>query len=393
MGNRVLGDILLERTNIIEVIIIAFFLAFGVNLVSGNLSELGIEALTTFWLGIFICVFVLVYMCAKLMWQKTKHKRISGFIVYDEKENKIVNVPRYPVSEEIHECIEAAFHENTALRVLWENEPLGNMYKIHENTERDQEGLPIIKIGSRLSKEIVREALEYCLLTLMDTTLTDYFNEVNFDNKKLKVFSREEIPGSILKNRFLDLFSKAMEERPLFVEQTLCQSKDGRKPPGKVVASYHVVDGVKCKFELFELTLPEGSKMIRNSDNTIEIRTNRFTIEVDVKFDGMGALLPRGFKNHYLKIDNRIRTFSFDVDIKVKFKFGTLFSFGSWVYYKWIDLLLEKVEEEMSAEKFFTKIDWEKAYTILYCLENDIKTIRKMADMEKQEIAATTNDR
>lgn len=68
------------------------------------------------------------------------------------------------------------------------------------------------------SAELLAEAVEYLVLDKISTHLTDYFNEESFAEQNLKVYRREDVPDILLRNRFLETFSRPTEQRPAFMD-------------------------------------------------------------------------------------------------------------------------------------------------------------------------------
>ena len=131
-------------------------------------------------------------------------------------------------------------------------------------------------------------------------------------------------------------------------------------------------------YDSFDLILPEGSDIRRPQPNTVEIKTARMTLSIETDFKGYSSNLPRGFATFYLGItesendDYFLKFMDLNVHsrIGVSFNFGALFSATGWEYYRWVDSFLSELESDLSAESFFSSMNWESVYTIVMALRN-----------------------
>lgn len=352
-GNGFLSEILSGRTNLIEVLIVVIFAALGINLVTdGIILHTGLTPLASVILGVFLCLISIFYFVARVFGRRTRFRCYEGFFIYHKKNNEVIPVPRYDFSEDLSEYLKAAFFENKALKSIWEKEPLSDWS-------------PQKKLRTF---NLVREATEYFVLSKLSTHLADYFNDVQFREENLREFQRNDVPDVLLKNRFLELFSKAMEDRPPFVDESFDEKDDG-----KTVAAY--IDG--AIYERFDLVLPKESVVHRVGENKVAIETKRFIINITVRFDGENAYIPFDFEKHYLSVDDPIEDiieFCFYVDVQVLFKFGALLSRTGWEYYQWIDSFLEVLDKSLSQSTFFESIGWNTTMTVIRCLTAKPKT-------------------
>jgi hypothetical protein len=213
--------------------------------------------------------------------------------------------------------------------------------------------------------DLICEATEYYVLNELSVHLTDYFNDEKFKEENLREFNRNDVPEVLLRNRFMELFSKPMEERPHFVDQSF-----EKKTMGETVAAF----SRGAIFEKFELILPKKSIVRRLGDNRIQIETERFLIDIVIDFNGTNVNLPRGFEEYYLLLKDwqNIDTFGIYVDIQVSFKFGKLLSRTDWKYYQWVDSFLEKLDKRLSENTFFKTIGWDFAVTLIDCMKGSL---------------------
>ena len=72
----------------------------------------------------------MLYLAVRLFGRRVESRIYEAFIIYNEKKNQIISVPRYAFSEGICRYIRGAFAENPALRTLWEKEPLKGLFSV-----------------------------------------------------------------------------------------------------------------------------------------------------------------------------------------------------------------------------------------------------------------------
>jgi len=190
--------------------------------------------------------------------------------------------------------------------------------------------------------------------------------DANFSKDNLTTFERKNIPQILFENIFLELFSKPMEQRPAFVDNTLKDKKN--KSYEKVIAFYK--DGFM--FDDFELTLPKGSKIKREKINEIKIETPRIDLTFKIDFRGFNTVLPIDFKQYYLGIDERkeITYYSINIYCDINFKLKTFITSSGWAYYTWIDTFIEELDKGISQKRFLEKINWKTASTMIRVLKN-----------------------
>lgn len=251
-------------------------------------------------------------------------------------------MPGYEFSEEIHSYIKSAFGENPALKNIWKKEP---------------------DISKQKSAQLVLEAVQYFLLSRLSTHLIDYFAAEEFKKANLKKYERKDIPEILLNNRFLELFSRPMEERPAFMDDD--NHEDSEEPDDIVYAS-----GLKgAIYDRFELVLPQKSSIRKLENNKIEIETENLKISMVVQFEGFNSQLPMMFEEYYLGINdsNEYSVYQLDIGIDVQMKLKSVFSSVGREYYQWVESYLDIIEEEVSKDAFFERINWENVRVILQC--------------------------
>lgn len=365
--NGPLSDLLFKRTNVAELILVAVFVAFGVSIVAGSITVVkGFQPRNGIIIGTIIFTIAFIYILLRTYSQRNRKRTYKGFLIYHKPSNKLVEVERYSFGEDICDYLDSAFQENSALNKMWEQDRLESFYTY------DKKKKTLVKKDLK-SVQLIIEATEYFVLSKLSTHLTDYFNKSEFKQDDLYTFERHELPDVLLSNKFLELFSKAMEERPCFAND-LPQSSEEH---GKVVMAFGK-NG--ARYEEFNLVLPKGSLVRRKDKNKIEIETNRFKINLYVKFDGAGTIIPRGFEKYYLATSVRdTHAYKVILSVSIHFKLRSLLSMKGWEYYKWVDSFLNKLDMDISQDTFFEQVNWNSIYTAILCFENINRAMKNVA--------------
>ncbi len=347
------SNFLLSRSKVFEFILVAIILSVGISIGSSSIAMLkGFEPVFGLYFGGVICILSLLYISKKIFFKRKEYYSYKGFFILDEIENRIVNIPEYDLSENIFSYFNNALLENKDMEYLWNNKKLN----LQEN----------LKEPEPHSMDIIREAFEYYLLDKLSTHLTDYFSYPLQKEKNITVFQREDIPEILMKNRFLDLFSKPMKERAIFQEII-------EKVEGETEEDWYILDVDGGSYRKFNLVLPSKSKVFRTNENEIEIITHKFDIKMKINFDGCNTVLPTGFYEHYLSIygfENYLANVAYSVEFifQINFKIGSFFSTFGWEDYNWIDSFLNSFDKSVTEESFFDKINWSTTSTLLKCL-------------------------
>ena len=79
-----LTDLLLKRARLVELILVAIILTFGVNLAANSFTSIGISV-GKLLIGIALCVVAVLILLISLFKIDRKKISIEGFIIYDEK--------------------------------------------------------------------------------------------------------------------------------------------------------------------------------------------------------------------------------------------------------------------------------------------------------------------
>ena len=351
--NGFLAEIVSTRANLIEVFLVAVFLALGVGFVTTSLPiVIPASPKQSLTLGIILCIVSIFYFLIRSISGRTKSMSYKALFTYDIKGNKPVQIPRYPFSQFLLMNLYFAFSENEALKTIWDKEPLSNFSAQNEEKQVDTK-----QYGST---KLICEATEYLVLEWLMWHLLDHFDDEKFRKKNLKEFTRNDISEVLLSNRFLELFSRPISDRVSMVKDTV-----GKKR-GYALLAFYKWGEKAAKYHTVKLILPKGSAIRRPKSDTIQIETKKFLLTIKISFHGPSVSLPWGFLNQYLHLDlgDNLTEYIISVDVDVRFKLWTLLSGVGLRYYHWVDSFLKMLDQMISPAAFFNEIGWNTAMTI-----------------------------
>jgi hypothetical protein len=361
-----LAEITTRRANLLEVLVIAVLIALGVNLLTASfLSFLSLPSAVLISIGSGLALIGVFYLLFRILGRRTQIRNYHGFIVYDFKTNELVNIKRYPLSEELTMLMKAAFKENDDMQAIWNDYPLRNIHIKPVEKEEANKIIFVFPFGGVTelpkSAKLVEEAVEYFVLKELSTHISFYFEE-EFEKKHLITLKRGDLPDVLMKNRFLDLFTKPMDERSAFLKSPTPISKDKEN-------IWHSYSPAGALFQHFQLVLPRKSVVTRLKKDHIEIKTRGFKLTIGVDFMECGGILPYGFGEYYLqrKSDVRLPLWRFEINVGVRadFNWGTILSGIGKRYCRWVDSFLVRLDETISEERFFDGIGWKSAVTVI----------------------------
>lgn len=366
----IITDLMGRKSSLLELVLVAIFLALSVNLVSDSLSSL--LPLSPEWMlvsSVTLGIAVVAYSVIRLLGSGHQSYSYEGFFTHNREDNSLIPIPRYRFSERASMYLRAAFNENPALQVLWDKEPLHTHWE--HSSEADvvwQQRLPCLAL--------ITEVTEYFVLNELSLHLSAYFKNNQYPTgSPLQKFHRTDIPDVLLSNHFLELFSRPMVERSRFIEFAQVYDTDG------TVVSAIGEDG--ALYDKFELILPASSTLRRLSEDSFEIDTSRFRLIVKVDFQGVNSFVPFEFHRYFLNMDAHdpmmINDYEIRVNFDVFFKPGAFLSASGWNYYLWIDSFLRKFENIFEKSSFFDSIGWESALTVIRFINNQYPSFPRRA--------------
>jgi hypothetical protein len=379
---KIISDTILNQKKLLEFFIIVIILAIGLNLISDQVPIfLKIDSLTTIFLGVALGSFSIIYFSRQILNNRKQIRNYQAFFIYDGKKNAIKKIPHYKFSDDMVHIMNAAFIENINLKKFWDTEPLKKSFPSQMGKKST------IKTNSI---NFINELTEYLILERLSTHLTDHFNRKEIPKNELKTYERSDIPEVLLKNRFLEIISHPISERPIFDYN---EQQEKNNPPAHItpragIQIFHYDEEQEEKnntlvssfgpggalYERFDLVLPKNCSIKKSNENEILIETDKLKLFIKTNFQGMNTFLPPEFTKNYLNLDmglikTETRAYLICVDILIEMKLITLFSQRGWEYYEWVDSFVEDLDEYLSKDTFFETINWETVRTILVCNE------------------------
>lgn len=346
-----IASLLKNRGSLIELVLAACILGLGVNFVAAATGTyFSDDPAAQFLLGVSLAALAISAIARRMFGANDFRREIDGFISIKRNSSRFIDVPGYKFSEETIKHINSLFAENEAPKKLWFADPLTNTFQINATTGA-------FETRQTAAGQILTEAAEYFLLSQLSTHLTDYFNQPQFDTEKLKELGRSDVPSLLLSNRFLDTFSRPMTDRPGFVDDVM----EGTRSQAVWASGKGGL-----QYEKFDLMLPRGATVQRASTGHIEIMAPKFIMRLKAQVNGTNTVLPWDFERLFLKEPNHldIQNYKVRVFLDVEFKPFALYSRSGWEYYSWLDSFASQLEEEISQDYFFEKIQWDVVLTL-----------------------------
>jgi hypothetical protein len=284
MKKKPVRDILFSQENFVKNLFTLFLLAFGINLLANQIPTFfKIDPLISIITGIVLIFLSLIYLLRQITDKRKRYEKFKAFFIYNQKENKLEEIPNYEFSSDQNNFMKAAFVEDSNLKIFWEKSPISQYFQ--ENDEASKYYRSYVKIFNELT--------EFLVLRQLSFTLDSYFNESNC--KETKKYGRNDVQEILLKNRFLEKISHPMSERASFNFEDTSDDAEG-----KVVYATGPNDET---FEDFELSLPKNCILRKPKDNVIIIDTDKMSISITTNFQG-NTIRPDEFVKCYLKIDD-----------------------------------------------------------------------------------------
>lgn len=315
-----------------------------------------------------VLVMAVTYLVLRRFTSLRTEVSFEGFLLQDAKAHALIPVPNYQLSEDCDKLLRAAFAENKALEAQWKQVSLG-FIGLEEGEEP-------------ASHKLLRELLEYIVLERLSLHLSEYFNSDEFEKSRLQEYKREDIPALLLKNRFLELFSRPMQDRPPFAQPETRKATVTREVwvAGKQFRSgdvcYQTGPGGAI-FSKFDLTLPAKSEVVEVPGGGVRINAPAIQVSIEPIFEGFHTVLPQAFVERYAKVKHyekngkeiQPRTYELSVGVRIasKVKMQTVLSNKSRDYHMWAESFCAELEEYFSSDAFFARISWPTVEALLIC--------------------------
>jgi hypothetical protein len=354
-------DVLTEKKNIVNVIILTIIASLGFNLLAYGILQLtSVNFYLVLFLGAGFTATSILYFVAIMLSKRKKEKNYHGLFIVDYDKKQLISVNRYNYSEAMSRYFNAAFAENQDIKRIWDK---SFQKKSQLKTNIEEETInPVMEFLNKPAKQLIKEATQYYVLNALSLHLNTYFNDAKFKEENLQKLERNDISNILPQNRFLDLFSRPMPERAAFIDD--CRSMN------EIVYQSSKTGAL---FDRFELVLPKNTSVSRLNEHTIQIDTTKFVLSIDITYIGLSEVLPSSFQK-YLGIDVRtkadvIHSKAVGINITVSFKYGTFLSNSGIKYYSWVDSFLNTLDKNFSSDFFFKTIGWDTALTVIEYLD------------------------
>jgi hypothetical protein len=345
------------RASVLEIIVLAIALAFGINMLSSGLYDLMGETLGLVLGAVLVAVTLAFAAYRRLSPEPVSTSTEAAFITTrgarrgaaaaaEGKEFagklEFVSIPEYEFGEQLPRRFAALFAENPAFEQQWIAEPIDASHGTDSfDLNRSRGGIQLIK-----------EMAEYLVVEGLAMHLSMYFNDTSFDKDLLTTFSREDVPNVLLRNRVLELFSRDFKDRPGFEESSRSNERDGDR-----IVSIHAPDRY---FHRFELILPKGSKIDRSEDGALTIQNQSVSLTIRVNFLTYGVYLDEDFIQRYVGLPEDLRetAWSVVVDVDASVRRGFVAYGKNLAYHQWLDSYLDYISKQLGFAQFQEAIKW-----------------------------------
>lgn len=349
-------EIDIERKRVLNIIISVILIGLALNYIASyifvSFNKFNFQILIVF---IVILVLFIVLLLLELFSKKSFILGIKALILFD-KHDELVRVPEYDFSEGVYRYLNALFVENADIKKEWKHSKIVLMGDKNKKINRNL---------------ILKDVIEYYFLEKLSTHLTDYYNNKEKLEKSLREYSRDDIKSILDTNICLNTFSRPMKERKLFVKE---KSTKRTIVQGPVIM--HLGEAVSSQskgaiYQKFDMVLYKGSRIIRENNGWISIKTKHVDFSFVVNITGFNALIPTDFTKYYLNKRRFLHLNAFEAEINIKVKVNPLYlvTGNDIEYYEWIDLFAKNIKTEISFEAFLESIGWKIAPTIISILK------------------------
>jgi hypothetical protein len=358
--NMYLQDRFKEKTQLTKLIVTTIIFALGVNIISSSLVELTLNKKVILSIGILLSIFSLGFFVLDIVKRNTLYKRIRIPLPFERATNKLIEIPRFRINEDIIGILSATFKENKALEKLW-NE---NRMSIRKDNNSNTKGA-ILAWGESTNvadvknqaKEILKEAAEFFVIQDLSNHLADYFNGFENKEKYVDVIKRDEIPDILIKNRIIYQLTAPFKERLPFMQSDM-----------KIPSSEENIIGIYGEdgtyYKNLILTLPKKTKVFKDTEGGLILDSNKFKVRINVINENYSYVLPEGFLELYMKASEEnvdIQTLILEIEAKIK-PFAYYFT-KWWKLNNWFDDFFIDLLDKCSFESFTERIAWDERIT------------------------------
>jgi hypothetical protein len=182
----IFADLLSERKNILNLVIITVVASIGVNLVADGLIALFMSHFqTVIVIGITLCISSILYFLLLMFTKRNKTRILLGFFIVNYENKEVISITRYPYAEDLVNYIEAATTENQDIKRIWRK---SFEIKTPDFSESDNDKLNayLRERADFPSGRLIKEATEYFVLEMLSMHLTDNFADHQFREENLR---------------------------------------------------------------------------------------------------------------------------------------------------------------------------------------------------------------
>lgn len=399
--DRSLSGVLSGKKELIKLFSMAAVLAFAV----GALSSIFVaqSVMSTFTVialagSIVLIVFALL---ARELWDSLSFKDDLVAVVFiDPQENEVIDIKSYDFANDLTRILSAVKAENRSIFSEWENNPLVTRKDFEkkgcknkdiklEDSDSKPKYLFITKLEGEAaniaippSAKLLNEAISFLMLESLSMHLSTYFNDWDED-EYITEYTRDHIPGVLLKNRVLNLLSTPIEQRDVFLNAF----PEGMNAEKGEIVSLWGSDG--SMYSRFDLILPKGSKIEHDEIGHIKISTPRLTLEILNRYPGTSDHVSSSFIENYIGYGHKdVECRQVLITVKCKIKPTSLFSATGWRYYRWLDSYRSRARHEMHFEQFQEDIKWSSIEHAIFALNNKFRALHRHIDLsaKNQEV-------
>lgn len=343
MKETPISQIKRNKSNSIDLILSTILIASGVSFTISGICNLLQQAYSNLViiLGLLLIISSLVYIAITKLRALNRQDLITAFVLYDNKNKKIVNIPEYKIAEDMYRCLNAAMSESDDIKSMWNQDEVG-LDRIFDKVHPNKTYISVTRSGA-----VLNQLVEYLALKRLSSITLDHFNTPSINKEKIKKLNRVDVSPLLTSNCFLELFTKPPHQRAAFDHNC----------PSNMVYGYGKNGAL---YDKFELTFPQKTFIFKNEPNSITVDHPYLRLDITPAFTGFGENIPTSFTKYYLGIDdsNSIKCYKIWIGISLKFKLKSLF-LRKTEYYKWIDKYIYEMISYSSKQSFFDKIQWD----------------------------------
>lgn len=337
-----------EIISVREALLLAISGACGVSLLST-----AIATNLTPWLQVSIgSALVLVTISGLLAGRFRKMEQTLTFesvIAVDTHTGDIWTIPGYRFSMDATRLLRACFIEDETLRKDWQQsvQELSGSFTEYPET----------------LNELAREVAEHLAFSQLATTMSDELLTGDFKFKHLKDHEADDITDIRDENRITKLVSQPVESRPDFQDFHTMEST------GKLFAATTETGNY---FERLSLPVPRGSKIYRDEDNSLVIRSRYVQLKIQAESTTFSGVHGQFLENYVGLNPYRADLIENQIYIDINFRRKLLRTKTARLHLDWAERVISELREYLSFEDWLHFIGWEQKKIWLHTSDRKI---------------------